>query len=314
MVIKKPKLSLDEQIEHLKDKGILFNIMNENDAKKYLEQNNNYFKLTAYRKNYDKHPNGKNKGKYIKLEFAYLVDMAIIDMRLRYQIVRMALDIEHHAKLQLLRKTDSYDEDGYQIVQDYVASLTERQKKIYEGEIDRSRRSIYCSNIVEKYDGMYPIWAFVEIISFGRFIDFYGFCANKFSDKAMQKDYFNLLTCKKLRNASAHSNCIFNDLRAKTSLNATGNQVTAALMRIKEMNSNYRKNRMSNARIQQIVTILYMHKTMVESEGMHKAVSEELQQLMGRINKHNEYYSSNYMIDATFNFIKIIVDNWFKTT
>ena len=32
---------MDEQIEHLKDKGILFNIMDESDAKKYLEQNNN---------------------------------------------------------------------------------------------------------------------------------------------------------------------------------------------------------------------------------------------------------------------------------
>mgnify|MGYP000181725293 FL=1 len=152
MTIKKPKLSLDEQIEHLKDKGILFNIMDESDAKKYLEQNNNYFKLTAYRKNYNKHPDGKNKGKYINLEFAYLVDMAIIDMRLRYQIVHMALDIEHHAKLQLLRKLDEYDEDGYQIVQDYINSLTERQKKIYDGEIERCRRSIYCSGIIEKYD------------------------------------------------------------------------------------------------------------------------------------------------------------------
>ena len=45
MTIKKPKLSLDEQIEHLKDKGILFNIMDESDAKKYLEQNNNYPRL-----------------------------------------------------------------------------------------------------------------------------------------------------------------------------------------------------------------------------------------------------------------------------
>lgn len=61
MTIKKPKLSLDEQIEHLKDKGILFNIMDESDAKKYLEQNNNYFKLTAYRKNYNKHQMGRIK-------------------------------------------------------------------------------------------------------------------------------------------------------------------------------------------------------------------------------------------------------------
>ena len=259
MTIKKPKLSLDEQIEHLKDKGILFNIMDESDAKKYLEQNNNYFKLTAYRKNYNKHPDGKNKGKYINLEFAYLVDMAIIDMRLRYQIVHMALDIEHHAKLQLLRKLDEYDEDGYQIVQDYINSLTERQKKIYDGEIERCRRSIYCSGIIEKYDDAYPVWAFVEIITLGRFVDFYGFCAKRFADRDMMDNYYNLLTCKKIRNASAHNNCILNDLKARTSTNVTNASITAKLMTIQGMNMNFRKNRMSNARIQQIVILLLQY-------------------------------------------------------
>ena len=68
MIITKPKLSLEGQIEHLKKKGVLFNIMNEESAKEYLTQHNNYFKLTAYRKNYDKHPDGENKGKYINLE------------------------------------------------------------------------------------------------------------------------------------------------------------------------------------------------------------------------------------------------------
>lgn len=100
----KPRLSLDEQIQHLKGKGILFNIMDEGSAKQYLKYNNNYYKLTSFRKNYDKHPDGENKGKYIRLEFAYLVDVLIIDMRLRYRIVEIALDIEHHTKLQFLRK------------------------------------------------------------------------------------------------------------------------------------------------------------------------------------------------------------------
>ena len=39
----KPRLSLDEQIQHLKDKGILFNIMDEDSAKQYLKYNNNYY-------------------------------------------------------------------------------------------------------------------------------------------------------------------------------------------------------------------------------------------------------------------------------
>lgn len=67
MLITKPKLSLEGQIEHLKEKGVLFNIMDEESAKEYLTQHNNYFKLTAYRKNYDKHPDEENKGKYINL-------------------------------------------------------------------------------------------------------------------------------------------------------------------------------------------------------------------------------------------------------
>ena len=43
MIITKPKLSLEGQIEHLKKKGVLFNIMNEESAKEYLTQHNNYF-------------------------------------------------------------------------------------------------------------------------------------------------------------------------------------------------------------------------------------------------------------------------------
>lgn len=49
--------------------------------------------------------------------------MSIIDMRLRYRIVEMGLDIEHHTKLQLLRKIDEYDEDGYQVAKEYIVSL-----------------------------------------------------------------------------------------------------------------------------------------------------------------------------------------------
>ena len=72
----KPRLSLDEQIQHLKCKGILFNIMDEGSAKQYLKYNNNYYKLTSFRKNYDKHPGGENKGKYIAV-IAFILEFVI---------------------------------------------------------------------------------------------------------------------------------------------------------------------------------------------------------------------------------------------
>jgi abortive infection bacteriophage resistance protein len=311
--VAKPKLSLDGQIEHLKEKGVLFNIMDETTAKEYLAQNNNYFKLTAYRKNYDKHPDGENKGKYIKLEFAYLVDLAIIDMDIRYRIVHMALDIEHHTKLQLLRKIDEKNEDGYQVIQDYIDSLDERQKNIFESEINRNRGNIYCGDIIDKYDGAFPIWAFVEVIPFGRLVSFYGFCADRFADRTMKDNFYRLLTCKEIRNASAHSNCILNDLRAKTAAHGTNADITKALMAIPGMNSNFRKNRMSNARIQQVITLLYMHKIMVESDGIRKSEGEELKRIITRIDKNIDYYNSNQKIKGTLDFLKMVVDSWFQS-
>ena len=313
MEIVKPKLSLDGQIEHLKEKGVLFNIMDEAEARDYLGRHNNYFKLTAYRKNYDKHPAGENKDKYINLEFAYLVDIAVIDMQLRYRIVHMALDLEHHTKLQLLRKMDEYNEDGYQVVQDYIDSLDEKQRKIFDSEINRNKGNIYCGDIIAKYEGAFPVWAFIEIVPFGRLVAFYGFCADRFSDKSMKDTFYRLLTCKEIRNASAHSNCILNNLKAKTAAHSTNAAVTLELMKIKGMNTNFRKNRMSNARIQQVVTLLYTHKDMVESEGIKRSESEDLKKIMERVDKNYDYYNTNPMIKGTFDFLKLVVDSWFKS-
>ncbi len=307
----KPILSVDEQIKHLKDKGVRFEIMDEESARRYLTEHNNFFKLTSYRKNYVKHPDGANKGKYIDLDFAYLVDIAVIDMQLRYMIVPMALDIEHHTKLQLLRKVEEHSEDGYRIVQDYIDSLSVNQKVIYDGEIARNRGNIYCGDIIDKYDGAYPIWAFLEVIPFGRLISFYSFCADRFADKNMKNNFFRLLTCKEIRNASAHSNCILNDLMARTARHNTNANVTKALMCIRGMNTNFRKNRMSNARIQQIVTLLYMHKEIVTSEGVHENESKGLRDVITRAFKNKDYYNNNPMLKGTFDFLKLVVDSWY---
>lgn len=287
--------------------------MDEAEARDYLGQHNNYFKLTAYRKNYDKHPAGENKDKYINLEFAYLVDIAVIDMQLRYRIVHMALDLEHHTKLQLLRKMDEYNEDGYQVVQDYIDSLDEKQRKIFDSEINRNKGNIYCGDIIAKYEVTFPIWAFIEIVPFGRLVAFYGFCADRFSDKSMKDTFYRLLTCKEIRNASAHSNCILNNLKAKTAAHSTNAAVTSELMKIKGMNTNFRKNRMSNARIQQVVTLLYTHKDMVESEGIKRSESEDLKKIMERVDKNYDYYNTNPMIKGSFDFLKLVVDSWFKS-
>ena len=56
----KKKLTTEELIAHIKSKGITFNHMTENDAKKCLRTLNYYYKLAAYRKNF-KNVNCNNK-------------------------------------------------------------------------------------------------------------------------------------------------------------------------------------------------------------------------------------------------------------
>ena len=44
----KPILSVDEQIDKLKENGVTFKYVSEDNAKEYLRKNNYYFKLTSY--------------------------------------------------------------------------------------------------------------------------------------------------------------------------------------------------------------------------------------------------------------------------
>ena len=309
----KPKLSVQAQIEHLRQKGVKFKIVSEEDALDYLSKNNNYFKLTAYRKTFLKHVGGKNAGKYIDLDFAHLKDLAIIDMRLRYALLHLALDIEHYAKVQLIRIIENSDEDGYQIVSQFIHSLGSEQEEIFLKEVDRNRDNPYCGAIIHKYEGRFPIWAFVEVIPFGRFIMFYKYCADYFQDKKLTDEYYLLLSVKVLRNASAHSNCIINDLSPNTTVRQTSNEVNIALGNIPAISKTIRRRKMSNARIQQIITLLYTHKKIVTSSGVHEHQCQVLHDVLWRMFHHIDYYATNDTIKTTFNFIKVVIDNWFPT-
>lgn len=307
---KKPKLSTKEQIEHLEKKGVKFVLISREEATDYLTKHNNYFKLTAYRKNFQKHPAGKFKGQYIGLDFQMLKDLAIIDMRLRQTLLHMALDIEHFAKVELLKVIENSDIDAYDLVEDYIKSLDEVRLKILNDELNRNMNNPYCGDIIAKYKDNYPIWAFMEVIPFGRFINVYRFCAETINDKKLRDNYFLLLSIKDLRNATAHNNCLINNLSPRTSNHRTNYGLIHELSKIGISNEVHSK-KMSNARIQQIVTLLYTHKRIIKSDGVINHQSEVLNETITRMYKHIEYYRNNEMVTTNFGFLKTIVDNWY---
>ena len=303
----KNKLNYQEQIEHLEKKGIQFNHFTKDAAANYLEKNNNFFRLLSYRKNFDKRI---NDGTYINLDFGQLVDLAVIDTRIRMIIVEMALNIEHFAKISLLwNVTNDINEDGYSIISDYVSSLDLQGRLHLQSEIQRNQNSIYVQDIYAKYKNNMPIWAFVEILSFGRFIHFYRYCADRFNDKDMKDNRFLFLSVKKVRNAAAHNNCLINDLSIKTHKYKVNYGLKTELSKI-GIKLNQRKKKLACERIAQIITCLYVHRRIVSSPGSQAHIAYKLNDLSSRFFRDFDYKSSP-IIQTNFALLAKIIDKWF---
>lgn len=262
--MKKKKLSIEEQIQYMKNEsGIKFNIMNEIYAKEFLKYNNYYFKIKSYSKNYDKYKHGNKKGEYINLEFAYLVELSTLDMYLRKFIIKMTLDVEHFLKTQLLRDSGkNKDVDGYDIVKD----LFEKYPYIREN-ISKHGRNSATADLISKCDGEFAIWNIVEILSFGDIIKLYELYYKKYkTDNSMEKYLWSI---KFLRNAAAHNNCLLNSLKTPYNVRIKPNrEMNTFISKIPGIKTDSRIKKMKNPIIHDFLVTLYVFHNIISSEGI----------------------------------------------
>lgn len=313
----KPKLTSNELVTKMKnEKGITFDHISEQEAESFLKEKNNYYRLAAYRKNYDKRMVGPNKGTYIDLDFSYLVDLSIIDMHLRNIIFQMCLDVEHDLKVQLLNDiTKDENEDGYEIVKDFI-----NKNDYLKEEIFKKRFSTYVGDLINKFftfethknannkevidylEVRCPIWAFVEIISFGAFINLYDYYYDL--NIPIPKQLLNPI--KSLRNACAHNNCLINNLR-RGSTRPT-QIVTKFIAKIPEISRDERQKYLSVQPIFEFCSLLIVYNNVVSPNvKCHRYI--ELSNLINeRMTKHSEYYQRQQLLCSTYNFIKKITD------
>ena len=303
----KPLLSTPQLIAHLKSKGITFNYISEIEAVDFLENHNYFFKLYSYRKNYQKILAGKNAGKYIGLDFAYLKELSILDYHLRILILHMSLNLEHALKVMLIKDIeDNPAEDGYQIVEDWnTENLTHGQpSKITR--IESRIRSGYCQDIIRKFHGKpYPIWAICEIISFGELCKLVKVYKSKYPGRLL----FNidlLFHVRDIRNAAAHNNCLINDFtpgRYSFNLSAQGTVLTREIAKISSISKNARTKKLSNKVIYDIVSLFCLYPQIVKSPVICKKTRNALLDLfLVRAKRHQDYFSSNATITTTYSF------------
>ena len=104
-----PMMETKDMIYHLKNKNIKFERINEKSTFLYLKFHSNYYNITSYKNNFIKYQCGEHTGKYLDLDFAYLIDLSIIDMKLRLILFDLILDIEHYLKLKILNLIETID-------------------------------------------------------------------------------------------------------------------------------------------------------------------------------------------------------------
>lgn len=300
-------LTYKEQVVHCKERGITFNKISEFDAEEYLRRNNNFFKLRSYRKNFIKR---RGSNQYVNLDFFELIDLAVIDSYLRNILLKMSLNIEHFSKVALLCRLSESTLINTDIIDEYITQLNLDSMEALTADLNKNKNSIYSQDLFDTYltsnnFKSLPVWVFIEMISFGQYLSFYKYCADKLDDKNLINNFYLMLTVKNIRNASAHNTCIINDFISLKNFKPNF-ELTRNLSFLGQAN---RKAQLKKIRVYHILAVLYTHKKLVSSKRTHEHISCELSKLKYRFYRNNSF--TNKTIKCVFDTIIKVIDFWY---
>lgn len=319
----KPMRSPAELVTMLKEeKGITFNYMDTLEAEAHLGNKNNYLRTASYRKNYDKHETGDHVGKYIQLDFAYLVELSKLDMYLRTYLLQMCIDVEHAIKVSIIADIEkNVAEDGYTIVNDFLAknpdivgSISKKADSVFTGDLIQKyfrlcyvfdRKSEYIHTETLKSDC--PVWVLVEVLAFKDFLRFAEYYTKCYPNR-LSLNYKLLNTVRNLRNACAHNNCILISLR--TGATKPPSVVSQRVAKIPTIGKEERKNKLSCRPLFEIVCLLMEYEHWV-SEPLKSKRLEILKRFAhGRLVSHAGFFDGNQVIHTSLIFLQKIIDNF----
>ena len=306
--MQKKKLSFEEQIEDLKSKNVKFEIYSEDNAKRFLQRNNYYFKLKAYAKDYSKYSRIDMSDKYINLDFAYLVELSTLDMHFRRLVVGLCLDIEHVIKTRFMRDlTINPDEDGYNIVKQYVDQNYSVLVNLYSNKEQSASKELI--NRIKENEEEIPVWKLIEVLPFGRFIELYNLYYGIYGGHSYSS---YLGSVKFLRNAAAHNTCLLNSLRKPYAIKINKNMsIMDSLSKTKKFKTSYKK-RMENPLVHDFVVLLFVYYDILntsENRSMRDRGMKEVRKLFYETMVRNkEYFLKNDVLVSNYTFICQVIE------
>lgn len=307
----KEMLSTINLIQHMKDKGIKFELCTETDAQNFLENNCFYFRVAAYRQLYPKIEAGNQKGQYQNLDFAYLMELYRIDNKVRSAVMEMYLDIERSIKTRLINDATSNDrEDGYNLVKSYLSSTDPYFHTLKL--IHQHKSGEYSKELINKYYPYFPIWALVEVIPFGTLIHISQYYEQNYHHDIMPKNKFmNII--RDLRNASAHGNCLINNINKEMEASKQpDNEIVNFIKDLNLFSESSRRKHLRRSFVYNITVLLYVYKEMMSIESQKLKFNQLKELLDNDLMIHKEYFDSNSSIKSVYRFFSQIVDKLAK--
>ena len=137
----RPLIDVAQQVRHLKERGVRFELTDEREAERFLRESNFFFKVKAFAKCFSRYtsPSSERFGSYINLDFAYLAELTRLDHHLRESVLSLPLDIEHYMKVDLNRMVMDAGDDPYGPMGSFFDSERERKVRVLEKRVDLCR-------------------------------------------------------------------------------------------------------------------------------------------------------------------------------
>ena len=240
--------TFDEQLNILEERGVI--IDNRESAKKVLSIVN-YYRLTAYAIQF------KVENKYIgNIRFDTIYDLYNFDKKMKNLIIgtleSIEISIRTYIAYTLAHKygADSYTKSEIFENEKYHNGLMNEISK----EIKRNYKEPFVIHHNDKYNGKFPIWAVIELISFGALSRMYSNLKREdkriVSRELLGLDYkllvAGLLHLSYVRNICAHYGRLYNKKfvvftklhKNYSQYNIDGNSLFATILSIKELMPN----------------------------------------------------------------------------
>lgn len=310
-----------DMINNMKERGIKFELCNEDDAEQYLLYNSNYMRTACYRKNFKTSMRGIIPAKkYIDLDFAYLQELAEIDSHLRDLIYKMCIDIEHFLKVKILRDIEQNDlEDGYSIVSDFLdknPTLVTTIAQVSSGMRGENLISKYFDikiirkkNTITSYSNC-PVWVLVEVITFGSFLKFYSsYYAIYNTQMHINTKLLNFVNS--IRNSCAHNQCLLRDLNPHEE-RTPPIEITSRLRYCDTIEECTRYEKLRCKTILELTVLFYVHSTIVVQKNKDLRKKDIDWLLNTRCNENAHYFKNNKLLSSNFKFICDIFDYFYN--